>query len=163
MCLSEIFRLSHRLMKSKSTTLQYTSVSLQTTISFVGTDEEEFDYPGDEANQYTKYSGTAGIRMNFANRCLFSIRERSLKSLVSSNITSDSKIVINRNITSRVKKIMPYLTYDKNPYMVTANGGLYWIYDAYTTTSSYPYSEPCTASRGSTNYIRNSVKVVIDA
>lgn len=128
----------------------------------VGTDEEEFDYPGDEANQYTKYSGTAGIKMNFANRCLFSIRERSLKLLVSSNITGDSKIVINRNITSRVKKIMPYLTYDKNPYMVTANGGLYWIYDAYTTTSSYPYSEPY-SQQSSTNYIRNSVKVVIDA
>lgn len=128
----------------------------------VGTDEEEFDYPGDEANQYTKYSGDAGIKMNFANRCLFSIRERSLKLLVSSNITSDSKIVINRNITSRVKKIMPYLTYDTSPYMVTANDNLYWIYDAYTTTSYYPYSEPY-SEQSSTNYIRNSVKVVIDA
>ncbi len=128
----------------------------------VGTDEEEFDYPGDEANQYTKYSGDAGIKMNFANRCLFSVRERSLKLLVSSNITSDSKIVINRNITSRVKKIMPYLTYDTSPYMVTANGNLYWIYDAYTTTSRYPYSEPY-SEQSSTNYIRNSVKVVIDA
>ena len=128
----------------------------------VGTDEKEFDYPDGDSNKYTQYSGTAGIKMNFANRCLFAVRERSLKLLVSSNITSDSRIVINRNVTSRVKKIMPYLTYDKNPYMVTANGNLYWIYDAYTTTSSYPYSEPY-SEQSSTNYIRNSVKVVIDA
>ena len=100
--------------------------------------------------------------MNFANRCLFAIRERSLKLLVSSNITGDSKIIINRNIASRVKKIMPYLSYDKDPYMVTVDGKLYWIYDAYTTTSFYPYSEPF-GEESQTNYIRNSVKVVIDA
>lgn len=128
----------------------------------VGTDEKEFDYPDGDSNQYTEYSGTAGIKMNFANRCLFAIKERSLKLLVSSNITSDSKIVINRNVVSRVKQIMPYLTYDASPYMVTANGKLYWIYDAYTTSSSYPYSEPY-SEQSDTNYIRNSVKVIIDA
>ncbi len=128
----------------------------------VGTDEKEFDYPDGDSNQYTKYSGTAGIKMNFINRALFSVREQSLKLLVSSNISRDSKIVINRNITTRVKKIMPYLKYDKDPYLVTVDGNLYWIYDAYTVSSEYPYSEPYSAS-SATNYIRNSVKVVIDA
>ncbi|MDY5975792.1 MAG: UPF0182 family protein, partial [Anaerovoracaceae bacterium] len=128
----------------------------------VNTDEKEFDYPDGDSNQYTTYGGSAGIRMNLPNRILFAIRERSLKLLVSSNITSDSKIVINRNIEDRVKKIMPYLAYDSDPYMVTAGGGLYWIIDAYTTSSSYPYSEPYHQETG-TNYIRNSVKVVIDA
>ncbi|MDY5975191.1 MAG: UPF0182 family protein, partial [Anaerovoracaceae bacterium] len=80
----------------------------------------------------------------------------------SSNITSDSKIVINRNIEDRVKKIMPYLTYDSDPYMVTAGGGLYWIIDAYTTSADYPYSAKYTDT-SDVNYVRNSVKVVIDA
>jgi uncharacterized membrane protein (UPF0182 family) len=82
--------------------------------------------------------------------------------LVSSNIKSDSKILIRRNIEERVHKIMPYLYYDDDPYMVTENGKLYWIIDAYTTTSMYPYSEPY-SNESTTNYIRNSVKVVIDA
>ena len=128
----------------------------------VNTDEKEFDYPDGDSNQYTTYGGSAGIRMNLPNRILFAIRERSLKLLVSSNITSDSKIVINRNIEDRVKKIMPYLTYDSDPYMVTAGGGLYWIIDAYTTSADYPYSAKYTDT-SDVNYVRNSVKVVIDA
>lgn len=128
----------------------------------VNTDEKEFDYPdGETNNRYTNYTGTAGIKLNLLNKTMFAIREGSLKLLVSSNITSDSKIVINRNIVERVQEIMPYLQYDSDPYIVTADGGLYWIIDAYTVSANYPYSEPYNES--GLNYIRNSVKVVIDA
>ncbi|MEE3362030.1 MAG: UPF0182 family protein, partial [Anaerovoracaceae bacterium] len=128
----------------------------------VGTDEDEFDYPDGDANKYSRYDGTAGISLSPAKRLLFAIREHSLKLLVSSNIDSQSKIVIYRNIKERVQKIMPYLSYDEDPYIVTVNGKMYWIMDAYTTSDKYPYSEPY-SNESSTNYIRNSIKVVIDA
>ena len=129
----------------------------------VNTDEKEFDYPDGQSNKYTMYEGKAGIKLNFFNRVLFSIKEGSLKLLVSSNIDSDSKIIIYRNVIDRVRKIMPHLSYEADPYMVTADGKLYWMMDAYTTSSYYPYSEPIDGNTGSTNYIRNSVKVVVDA
>ena len=129
----------------------------------VNTNEDEFDYPDGDSNKYNQYKGTAGIKMNLFNRVLFTIREGSLKLLVSSNVTSDSKIIIYRNVVDRVKKIMPYLSYEDDPYAVTVDGKLYWIVDAYTTSSYYPYSEPYDGTTGGTNYIRNSVKVVVDA
>ena len=118
----------------------------------VGTDEAEFDYPSGESNEYTHYDGTAGI--------VFAAREGSVKLLVSSNINSDSKIIINRNVMERIKTIMPDLTYEADPYMVTVDGKLYWMVDAYTTSSNYPYSQPF---QEDINYIRNSIKVVVDA
>lgn len=127
------------------------------------TDELEFDYPDGESNKYSTYEGDAGIKLNVFNRAMFAIREQSLKLLVSTNITSDSKIIINRDIMDRVQKIMPFLSYDTDPYIVTADGKLYWIIDAYTTSSYYPYSEPYEPEKSNTNYIRNSVKVVVDA
>lgn len=129
----------------------------------VNTSESEFDYPDGDSNKYTQYTGDAGIELNFLNRLLFSIREQSMKLLVSSNITSDSKIVINRNVMDRVQKIMPYLSYENDPYAVVSDGKVYWMVDAYTTSSNYPYSEPYAGKMGGTNYIRNSVKVVVDA
>lgn len=126
------------------------------------TSEEEFDYPDGNENKYTTYEGDAGIKLNPLNRFMFAVKERSLKLLVSGNVKSSSKILINRNIKERVKQIMPYLEYDKSPYMVTVDGKLYWIIDAYTYTNRYPYSEPF-SDTSDTNYIRNSVKVVIDA
>lgn len=129
----------------------------------VNGDEQEFDYPDGNENKYTKYKGNAGITLNPINRLLFSVREGSMKMLVSSNINSDSKIIINRNIVDRVQKIMPYLQYEKDPYMTTVDGKLYWIIDAYTASNNYPYSEPYSGKVGTSNYIRNSVKVVIDA
>ena len=127
----------------------------------VGTNEKEFDYPDGDSNKYTTYEGDAGIKMNFLNRVLFSIREGSLKMFTSSNIDSSSRIIINRNVMNRVRTIMPYLSYEDDPYMVTVDGKLYWMIDAYTLSSYYPYSEPY--GEGSVNYIRNSVKVVVDA
>ncbi len=134
---------------------------LTTNYSIVNTDEKEFDYPQGEKNVYTEYEGTAGIRLNFINRILFAIREHSLKILVSTNINSDSRILINRGIKERVEKIAPYLSYDSDPYLVISEDGkLFWMMDAYTTSSYYPYSEPYSDNL---NYIRNSVKVVVDA
>lgn len=127
----------------------------------VDTKEDEFDYPDGDSNKYTRYEGSAGIKMNLLNRAMFAIRERSIKLLVSSNISSDSKIIINRNIVKRINKIMPYLEYDNDPYMFTSNGKLYWMIDAYTKSNRYPYSEPYDES--GMNYIRNSIKVVVDA
>lgn len=132
------------------------------------TDEKEFDYPNSaenkdqQSNVYTEYKGKAGIRMNIFNRLIFAAKERSLKMLVSTNIDAESKIIINRNIEERVRKIMPFLEYDNDPYIVLADGKLYWIIDAYTKSNRYPYSQPY-AEDSDANYIRNSVKVVVDA
>ncbi len=127
----------------------------------VNTDEKEFDYPLGESNVYTEYESDSGINLNPLNRVLFAIREHSMKILVSTNISSNSKILVDRNIETRVKKIAPYLSYDKDPYMVVSDDGqLYWMIDAYTTSSYYPYTEPYA---GQLNYIRNSVKVVVNA
>ena len=129
----------------------------------VNTDEQEFDYPSGESNVYSTYEGDAGIKLNVFNRLMFAIKEQSLKLLVSTNIDSNSKIMVNRNIMQRVQKIMPFLQYDSDPYIVTVDGKLYWIIDAYTASSYYPYSEPYDVQNSNVNYIRNSVKVVIDA
>ena len=135
---------------------------LSNNYSIVATDETEFDYPDGDKNKYTEYEGSAGIKLNLANRILFAIKEKSLNILVTSNINSKSKIVINKNIMQRVQKIMPYISYENDPYMVLVGGKLYWIIDAYTSTSKFPYSEPFDKATD-TNYIRNSIKVVIDA
>ncbi|MEG0919140.1 MAG: UPF0182 family protein [Anaerovoracaceae bacterium] len=130
--------------------------------AIVGATEDEFDYPNGDSNAYNRYEGAAGIKLNPVNKVLFAAKEQALKLLVSSNIKSSSKIVINRNIHDRVRKIMPYLEYDNDPYTVVENGKLYWIIDAYTSSDKFPYSEPYSKDT-TTNYIRNSIKVVIDA
>ena len=132
----------------------------------VNTKEAEFDYPDGSENKYTNYEGKSGVKLNPLNRLLFAIREGNVNILVSSNITSKSRIMYVRNVVSRVEKIMPYLAYEEDPYMTIVDGRLYWILDAYTTSSKYPYSEPYSnesGASGSTNYIRNSIKVVVDA
>jgi uncharacterized protein len=125
----------------------------------VNTDTREFDYPKGGDNQWSKYEGKAGIKMTLLNRLLFAINERNINFLLSRDINSDSKILINRNILQRVQKIAPFLSYDTDPYIVISNGKLYWILDAYTTSDRFPYSQPV----NNINYIRNSIKVVIDA
>ncbi len=128
----------------------------------VNTREKEFDYPATNANIETEYSGTGGIKLNMLNRVLFAVREGKINFLLSQDINSNSRILTNREITKRVDKIAPFLVYDEDPYIAVNNGKLYWIIDAYTVSNRYPYSEPIN-SQTSTNYIRNSVKVVIDA
>lgn len=125
----------------------------------VNTNREEVDYPSGESNAVNKYDGDTGIKMSFLNRLLFTVKEQNFNFMLSQDINSNSKILINRNILDRVNKIAPFLTYDKDPYMVISGGKLYWIIDAYTTSDKYPYSQPY----NDVNYIRNSVKVIIDA
>jgi len=130
----------------------------------VNTKQKEFDYPMGESNIFTEYEGTKGIKINsFVNRFIFSWVLRDYKMMLSSEITNESQILMNRNIIERTKKIAPYLTFDSDPYIVvnTDDEKLYWMLDAYTVSSSYPYSEPF--DQNGNNYIRNSVKVTCDA
>ena len=127
----------------------------------VNTRTDEFHYPQGDDNVSTRYEGTGGIRLdNILRRALFSLRFRSYEILVSGQLTADSRILFHRNIADRVGTIAPFLRYDSDPYLVIADGRLFWIRDAYTATGDYPYATPI---GGSINYIRNSVKVVIDA
>ncbi|MTI66312.1 MAG: UPF0182 family protein [Firmicutes bacterium] len=130
----------------------------------VNSDEEEFDYPQGDSNNTTIYKGNAGIELNFLDKLLFAIKQRSLKILISGNVNSDSRIIINRDIAKRVRKIAPFIQYDGDPYLVAnqEDGKLYWIIDGYTLSDKYPYSQPYSKNT-KVNYIRNSVKVVIDA
>ena len=130
------------------------------------TDEKEFDYPSGNENVYSSYEGDTGIKLSLFKRIFYAIKESNLKILVSTNINSDSKILYERNIMDRVTKIAPFLSYDSDPYIVVSDSGqLYWILDAYTMSSYYPYSEKSTLGDGYTtfNYIRNPIKVVVNA
>jgi uncharacterized membrane protein (UPF0182 family) len=122
---------------------------------------KEFHYPKGDENVFTHYSGTGGIPMaSFWRKLLFAFRFRSYQILLSNDITAESRILFNRNIRDRVRLVAPFLNFDSDPYLVLAGGRLVWLYDAYTTTARYPYATP--ALRG-LNYIRNAVKVSIDA
>ena len=128
------------------------------------TKSKEFDYPKGEENVYTAYTGQGGVELNSPLRRLFySFRFGSLKMLLSGDITSESRILYSRNVKERVAKIAPFLTYDRDPYLVVAEGSLYWIIDAYTSTDRYPYSQPLPLNGSEVNYIRNSIKAVVDA
>ncbi len=123
--------------------------------------EPEFDYPKGAENVRTTYAGTHGVRLNGANRALWALRTGDTNLLISSQLQDRTEILYRRNIQDRVHAIAPFLQLDSDPYIVVApNGRLYWIQDAYTTASTYPYSFQ---EAGGENYIRNSVKVVIDA
>lgn len=126
---------------------------------------QEFDYPKGDDNVYTTYEGKGGVDVSTLwHRLAFSWRFASLKLLVSDAVAGESRIMIHREISERIRNIAPFLEYDRDPYMVLVDGRLFWIQDAYTTSSNYPYSQP--SSEGSSegfNYMRNSVKVVVDA
>ena len=133
--------------------------------------KKEFDYPTDDAvnNTENTYDGDAGLKVNLLDRIIIAIKEKDAKLAFSGNVTSESRIIPNRNIIQRAKTIMPYLTYDNDPYMVITNEGkLVWVLDAYTTSNEYPYSQRTILENNGIikkeiNYIRNSVKVIIDA
>ena len=129
----------------------------------VKTKVKEFDYPKGNENVYSTYAGNGGVPVSSLwRRILFSIKYSNPQILLTTNFTRESRIMIYRNIQERVNKVAPFLGYDKDPYMVISKEGkLFWIQDAYTISSSYPYSTPIRG--GYFNYIRNSVKVVIDA
>ncbi|MCK4821220.1 UPF0182 family protein, partial [bacterium] len=126
----------------------------------VNTKTDEFDYPKGSTNEYINYDGEGGITLDsFMKKVLMAGRFRDIKILLSSDITTESKIMFLRNIQSRISKITPFLILDEDPYLVINEGRLYWIQDAYTVTGNFPYSQKI----GPINYMRNSVKIVVDA
>jgi len=131
--------------------------------------KKEFDYPTSTTSFVeNEYDGNGGINANLLDRLVLAISERNYKLVCNSKVTSDSKILLNRNIRERAKVLLPYLVYDESPYMViTDSGELKWVLDAYTVSNSYPFSQKSTikveGKNKEINYIRNSVKVIIDA
>ena len=128
----------------------------------VKTKVPEFSYPTATENINTTYTGKGGVAIDSAlKKAVFAARFQTEKILLSSDITSESRIIYNRNINQRVRAVAPFLRFDSDPYMVVADDGrLKWIIDAYTHSNRLPYSKPI---QGGTNYMRNSVKAIIDA
>ena len=129
---------------------------------FVKTKAQELDYPSGDQNVYATYEGKGGVPVHsFWRKLLYSVSYATLRIALSNDITNESRILYYRQIQERVKKIAPFITFDRDSYLVIAQGGrLFWIIDGYTTSDRYPYSEP--AGRMG-NYMRNSVKAVVDA
>jgi uncharacterized protein len=129
---------------------------------FARTHQREFDYPSGDENIYTSYSGTGGVQVgSFLRRLVLATYFGSLNVLLSSDISNDSRALYIRNIRDRARTALPFLLFDNDPYLVVGDSGrLRWILDAYTATDRYPYAQPV---GDGTNYVRNSVKVVIDA
>ncbi len=129
---------------------------------FVGTRQREFDHPSGEANVYANYGGSGGVRVgNLVRRLLLAARFGSSKILFSQDITNESRVLYYRDIAARARKALPFLEFDRDPYLViAADGTLKWILDAYTTSDGYPYAQRL---RDGTSYMRNSVKLVMDA
>ncbi|MFB3109855.1 MAG: UPF0182 family protein, partial [Acidimicrobiia bacterium] len=140
-----------------------------------GSEPQEIDIPLPEGTQYNEYEGEAGVVIdNIWKRIAFAFRYRDLNLLISSQLRSDSRVLVERNVHEIVTSVAPFLTPDADPYPVILDGKILWVLDLYTTTSFYPYSQPVDVpalsrltiaseiARG-TNYIRNSVKAVIDA
>ncbi|OQA07353.1 MAG: hypothetical protein BWY65_01909 [Firmicutes bacterium ADurb.Bin373] len=127
----------------------------------VNTKSQEFNYPQGDVNVLSTYEGESGVKVNnFLRRVMFALALGDYKILLSSEIDNNSRVLYYRNIKQRVPKIAPFLQYDNDPYIVLSNGKLYWMWDAYTITNKFPYSEPFDKVN---NYIRNSVKIVVDA
>ncbi len=128
----------------------------------VKTKVPEFDYPTSEGNIYTSYEGSGGVELSsFLKKSVFAMKFNTAKFILSSDITPKSRILYNRNILDRVRLIAPFLLYDADPYVVVSEDGkLFWIVDAYTVSNRVPYSKPLNKN---VNYIRNSVKVIVDS
>ena len=128
---------------------------------FVKTKRPEFDYPVGDKNVYSRYEGKGGVPLSFFRKVLYAIRFGAFTILLSDDITSESRVMYYRNIRERVSRIAPFIRFDGDPYLVISpEGRLLWFMDGYTVTNRYPYSEPVPRLG---NYIRNSVKVVVDA
>ena len=130
------------------------------TFALVGTSTDEFDYPIGDSNQSTRYAGKGGIAVgSFGRRLLFAWALQSREMLLTRSLTPESKILLRRSLADRAPRIAPFLRYDSDPYLVVAEGRLFWVQDAYTVSSRFPGSRPA----GRINTIRNAVKVVVDA
>jgi uncharacterized membrane protein (UPF0182 family) len=128
----------------------------------VGAGTKEFDYPKGQENVYTTYQGADGVGLDsLARRALFAWWLGDIKLLISSNISSSSRILFRRRIADRIRRIAPFLILDRDPYLVISDGRLVWLQDAYTVSDALPYSQQAGTAR--INYIRNSVKIAVDA
>ena len=134
-------------------------------------DTREFDYPQGSQDVFTTYTGTHGVPMTAVNRALWALRLGEFNLLVSPQVTDKTELLYRRLILERANELAPFLTFDQDPYVVVVDGRVYWIIDAYTTGDTYPYSQASTFQSNQSNstngfdvnYVRNSVKVVIDA
>ena len=130
---------------------------------------EEYDYTDEKGVDYTSnYQGNAGLQLGLIDRMILGLSRGDINLAFASNVNKNSKILINRQVIARAKKALPYLVYDENPYtVIDKDGRIKWVIDAYTVSSSYPYAQYTTIEqRGikqKINYIRNSVKVIVDA
>jgi len=139
---------------------------LTNTDVYVRTRQKEFNYPQGESNSFTLYEGAGGIAIGGVFRRLLIALDRGdlAKLPFSDDVTADSRLLMRRNVRVRVRALAPFLAYDDDPYIIVGDDGrLSWMMDAFTTSDTYPYSHHSRLDRGSINYIRNSVKVVIDA
>jgi uncharacterized membrane protein (UPF0182 family) len=139
---------------------------LTNTDVYVRTGQEEFDFPQGDSNSLTSYEGEGGIRIGgFVRRLLIALDRGDITKLpFSDDVTADSRLLMRRNIRQRVETLAPFLTFDDDPYIVvTGDGRLTWMMDAYTTSASYPYSRHYRLGRERVNYLRNSVKATVDA
>ncbi len=129
---------------------------------FVKTRAQELDYPAGDKNVYSNYNGEGGVPIqSFLRKLLFALRFGDVKIVLSNDIIGESRVMYYREIGERVKKAAPFIQFERDPYLVIGQDGrLFWIIDGYTTSDQFPYSEPV---RGMGNYIRNSVKAVVDA
>lgn len=146
----------------------YFGLETNKTIATNSKNKNEFDYPKNENsdldNATNSYDGEAGLKLNTLDRMILAFSNGDINLAFSNNINENSKILTNRNVIERAKKIMPYLTYDNSPYLVITNeGNLVWVIDAYTTSKYYPYSQKSNINGQEINYIKNSVKVLVDA
>lgn len=142
----------------------YFGLETNNTVVTNSKDKNEFDYPDSNTNQTNSYDGKAGLKLSTADRMTLALSKGDLNLAFTTKLNRDSKILTNRNVIERAKKIMPYLTYDQSPYLVvTEKGKLVWVIDAYTTSKYYPYAQKTVVNGQEINYIRNSVKVLVDA
>ncbi len=125
--------------------------------------QQEFDYPKGADNAFTSYRGTHGVPLSGANRLLWSMRTDDFNLLVSDQVQGRTQILFRRDVQSRISAIAPFLRLDDSPYVVVVDGRIYWIQDAYITAGTYPYSRREQVAGDGVNYLRNSVKVVVDA
>jgi len=139
---------------------------LTNTDVYVKTRQKEFNYPQGQTNSFTSYDGKDGIVLSGFLRRIFIAMDRGdlAKLPFSDDVNDESRLLMRRNLNARVSALAPFLTYDPDPYIVIGDDGrLYWIMDAFTTSDSYPYSSHYRLDGDLVNYIRNAVKVVIDA
>ena len=130
--------------------------------------KSEYDYTdSDGVEHVNNYDGNSGIQVGFWDRLILAVKNKDIRLAMTSSISSESKILTNRNIVKRAKAVLPNLIYDENPYTVVDDGKIYWVLDAYTVSDKYPYSTytevEYDGAKCNINYIRNSVKVIINA